>query len=72
MSANVEKEPGPQGEKEPGPQPADQSPAVSPGEPEKKKREYKEFGHDDDKPTRELLLCSRYCPNVSTPIRCKG
>jgi len=51
MSANIEKEPGPQGEKEPGPQPADQSPSVTPGEPEKRKRQYKDFGHDEEKPT---------------------
>ncbi|KAF8633141.1 hypothetical protein AX17_004642 [Amanita inopinata Kibby_2008] len=39
MSANVEKEPGPQGDP-----PAQQTP----GEPEKRKREYKEFGHDEE------------------------
>jgi H+-transporting ATPase len=44
MSSNVEKEPGPQGE----------SPTQAPGtptEPEKKKREYKDFGHDEEKAT---------------------
>lgn len=38
--SNVEKEPGPQGS----------SPEVE--EPEKRKREYKEFGHDEVKATR--------------------
>ncbi len=40
MSSNVEKEPGPQAD----------SPAE---EPEKKKREYKDFGHDEEKQTRK-------------------
>lgn len=41
MSApNFEKEPGPQGE-------------VT---EEKKKREYKDFGHDEEKPTRMFLI----------------
>jgi len=51
---NVEKEPGPQGEKEPGPQITEQASAASSDEPDKKKREYKEFTHDEEKPTREL------------------
>jgi len=38
MSENVEKEPGPQGD----------SPVTN-GEPAKKKREYKDFGHDEEK-----------------------
>jgi|SRR6266550_2842820 len=40
MSSNVEKEPGSQAD----------SPA---GEPEKRKREYKEFGHDEEEHTRK-------------------
>jgi H+-transporting ATPase len=43
---NVAKEPGPQGEESPV--------AYSPSPDEKKKREYKEFGHDEEKPTRRL------------------
>jgi H+-transporting ATPase len=43
MSAqNVEKEPGPAGE----------APAVIAPEPEKRKREYKDFGHEEEKATR--------------------
>jgi len=42
--SNVEKEPGPQGE--------DSPIAESPSPDEKKKREYKDFGHDEEKPTR--------------------
>ncbi|KAG5644206.1 hypothetical protein DXG03_008869 [Asterophora parasitica] len=44
MSSNVEKEPGPQGDS------PTQAPAT-PTEPEKKKREYKDFGHDEEKAT---------------------
>jgi H+-transporting ATPase len=40
-----EKEPGPQGD----------SPVVANEEPEKKKREYKEFGHDEEKATHALV-----------------
>ncbi|RDB27085.1 ATPase 8, plasma membrane-type [Hypsizygus marmoreus] len=43
-SNNVEKEPGPQGDSPP------QGPST-PTEPEKKKREYKDFGHDEEKAT---------------------
>lgn len=52
MSAsNVAKEAGPQGE---------ESPVVrSPSPEEKKKREYKEFGHDEEKPTRRFLPSRR-------------
>lgn len=50
----VEKEPGPQGEKEPGPQGettvAETPPAAVPEE--KRKREYKDFGHEQEKATR--------------------
>jgi hypothetical protein len=42
---NVEKEPGPQGE-------ISSSGTPSSDVPEKKKREYKDFGHDSEKPTR--------------------
>lgn len=42
MSSNVEKEPGPQAD----------SPAE---EPEKKKREYKDFGHDEHEHTRKSI-----------------
>jgi len=53
MSADQEKEAVPQGEKESGPQ-LDPSPSSPPDEPEKKKkREYKEFGHDEAGATRE-------------------
>ncbi|KAF8220413.1 plasma membrane H+-transporting ATPase [Tricholoma matsutake] len=46
MSSNIEKEPGPQGDStEETPTPSDHN------EPEKKKREYKDFGHDEEKPT---------------------
>jgi H+-transporting ATPase len=44
MSSNIEKEPGPQGDS------PEQTPSTP--EPEKKKREYKDFGHDEEKPTR--------------------
>jgi H+-transporting ATPase len=39
-------------EKEPGP--ANEQPAVGTPEGEKKKREYKDFGHEEEKATREL------------------
>jgi hypothetical protein len=45
MSSNVEKEPGPQAD----------SPAE---EPEKKKREYKDFGHEQEEHTRKSTLPS--------------
>ena len=46
MSSNIEKEPGPQGE----------SPnSTTPEEPEKKKREYKDFEHDNEKATRASI-----------------
>jgi hypothetical protein len=37
--------------------PAKESPTkeTPDGEPEKKKREYKDFGHDQDKPTRQFF-----------------
>ncbi|KAL0579322.1 hypothetical protein V5O48_002655 [Marasmius crinis-equi] len=44
MATNVEKEPGPQGES-----PVNTTPVAS--EPEKKKREYKDFEHDNEGPT---------------------
>ncbi|KAF8888619.1 hypothetical protein BD779DRAFT_452595 [Infundibulicybe gibba] len=44
MSSNVEKEPGPQGD-------SPVQPAAAPIEQEKKKREYKEFTHDEEKPS---------------------
>lgn len=51
MSSNIEKEPGPQGDStEETPTPSDHN------EPEKKKREYKDFGHDEEKPTRSSHL----------------
>ncbi|KAH9478259.1 ATPase 6, plasma membrane-type [Psilocybe cubensis] len=40
-------------EKEPGPQPP--SPAPDSAEPEKRKREYKDFGHEEEGPTRALV-----------------
>ncbi|KAF9478977.1 plasma membrane ATPase [Pholiota conissans] len=43
--SNVEKEPGPKGS----------SPAQSTVEPEKKKREYKEFTHDEEGPSKALV-----------------
>lgn len=43
MSTNVEKEPGEQ--------PPVDTPAAAAAEPEKRKREYKEFGHEEEKPT---------------------
>jgi hypothetical protein len=48
---NVEKEPGPQGES-----PAVETPAAD--VPEKKKREYKDFGHDEEKPSRMFIVNS--------------
>jgi H+-transporting ATPase len=53
MSApNFEKEPGPQGET-----PVE---TPSPDVPEaKKKREYKDFGHDEEKPTRTFIISCR-------------
>jgi H+-transporting ATPase len=48
--SNVEKEPGPQGEESPI--------AQSPAPEEKKKREYKDFTHDEEKPTRKHLTPS--------------
>ncbi|KAJ8081869.1 hypothetical protein AAF712_004768 [Marasmius tenuissimus] len=44
MATNVEKEPGPQGDS-----PVNPTPVA--GEPEKKKREYKDFEHDNEAPT---------------------
>jgi hypothetical protein len=46
---NVEKEPGPQGESPA----AETPPAVVPA---KKKREYKDFGHETEKATRMLIV----------------
>jgi H+-transporting ATPase len=46
---NVEKEPGPQGDE----------PAITQTPFEKKKREYKDFGHEEEKPTRMHLSLSR-------------
>ncbi|KAG6811151.1 hypothetical protein H0H92_008769 [Tricholoma furcatifolium] len=48
MSTNVEKEPGPLGDS-----PAEVT--TTPQEPEKKKREYKDFGHDEEKATHALV-----------------
>ncbi|PPQ97634.1 hypothetical protein CVT26_002541 [Gymnopilus dilepis] len=44
-------------EKVPGPPPAEESPAPSQNgaEPEKRKREYKDFGHDEHGPTKALV-----------------
>ena len=50
----VEKEPGPQGES-----PASETPADV---PEKKKREYKDFGHEAEKPSRMFTFHSRLNP----------
>jgi H+-transporting ATPase len=47
MASNVEKEPGPQGEN---PTPTANT------EPEKKKREYKDFEHDNEAPTRTWIV----------------
>lgn len=49
MASNVEKEPGPQ-------EPTATPPPGTPVEPEKKKREYKDFGHEQEGPTREYLF----------------
>jgi H+-transporting ATPase len=47
MSSSIEKEPGPQGD----------SPEQTPSPPEPdKKRVYKDFGHDEEKPTRVYSL----------------
>jgi H+-transporting ATPase len=43
--SNVEKEPGPQGNTTPPSEPEQQQPV-------KRKREYKDFGEDEEKPTR--------------------
>ena len=54
MSSTVaEKEAGPINEKEPIPESNDAPPAAT---GEKKKREYKEFGHDEHKATRECFV----------------
>jgi H+-transporting ATPase len=56
MSSNIEKEQGPQGDSvEQTP-----SPPESEQEPEKRKREYKDFGHDEEKPTRMYCLFKNY------------
>ena len=48
MSPNIEKEPGPQGDSP--------NSTVSPAaEPEKKKREYKDFEHEREKATRAFI-----------------
>jgi H+-transporting ATPase len=52
MSSNVEKEPGPLGDA-----PEQQAPPTTTA-PEKKKREYKDFGHDEEKATRTFYLFS--------------
>jgi hypothetical protein len=49
--SNVEKEPGPQGDV-----PEKQEGSVTPPTEEKKKREYKEFSHDEAKATREFFV----------------
>lgn len=43
-------------------------------EPEKKKREYKDFGHDEEKPTRELYfpIAYQWPPLIGLPHRRKG
>ena len=54
MASNVEKEPGSQGDVPPA--------QTTPSEPpvEKKKREYKDFGHDEDKgPSRKFVHLQR-------------
>lgn len=49
MSApNVEKEPGPAGD-------APVPPSPTAAEPEQKKREYKDFAHDEEAPTRAYI-----------------
>ncbi|KIY53238.1 plasma-membrane proton-e [Fistulina hepatica ATCC 64428] len=45
MASNVEKEPGPVSSDQPSPTPP------TPVEPEKRKHEYKEFGHEEEKPS---------------------
>jgi H+-transporting ATPase len=53
MSApNFEKEPGPQGES-----PVETPSVIVPEE--KKKREYKDFGHEEEKPTRMFIISLR-------------
>lgn len=54
MASNVEKEPGPVGDS-----PEQPAQAVATPEPEKRKREYKDFGHEEEKPTRTFLSTSR-------------
>jgi H+-transporting ATPase len=56
--SNVAKEPGPQGE---------ESPITAPDD--KKKREYKDFGHDEEKPTRRHLHPSGAFSSHVTPLR---
>ena len=48
MSSIIEKEPGPTSHSPPTPEESEKT--------EKRKREYKDFGHDDEKPTR-VLTC---------------
>lgn len=47
MASNIEKEPGP-----PGDSPVNGDVPTLASEPEKKKREYKDFGHEQEKATR--------------------
>jgi hypothetical protein len=72
--SNVEKEPGPQGET-----PATET--SSNDVPEKRKREYKDFGHETEKPTRmftfalsprpfSLIYASRLDANVDMSQVC--
>lgn len=51
----------PVAEKEAGP-PAADTPSNGATQPEKKKREYKDFGHETEKPTRTLLSPPLFAP----------
>jgi hypothetical protein len=62
--SNVEKEPGPQGET-----PATETPYSD--VPEKRKREYKDFGHETEKPTRMFTFTTAIFTHLRVSPRCQ-
>ena len=66
-------EPAPVSEKEAGTAPGDPTPAAPPAG-DKKKREYKDFGHEQEKATRSLSAHPSIplsCTNLALPIDAK-